>query len=33
MTLYRLVAEHLDPAEQLELQRTIGEVLRIEFAV
>ena len=32
MTLYRLVAEHLDPAEQIELQRTIGEVLRIEFA-
>jgi len=32
MTLYRLVAEHLDPVEQLELQRTIGEVLHIEFA-
>lgn len=32
MTLYRLVAEHLDPPEQLELQRTIGEVLHVEFA-
>jgi MoxR-like ATPase len=31
-TLYRLVAEHLDPPEQLELQRTIGEVLHVEFA-
>ena len=32
MTLYRLVAEHLDPPEQVELQRTIGEVLHVEFA-
>ena len=32
MTLYRLVAEHLDPPEQVELQRMIGEVLHVEFA-
>ena len=31
-TLYRLVAEHLDPVEQLEAQRTIAEVLGVELA-
>jgi MoxR-like ATPase len=32
-TLYRLVAEHLDPVEQLEAQRTIADVLSVELAV
>lgn len=32
-TLYRAVAQHLDPPEQAELQRTIGEVLGVELAV
>jgi len=32
-TLYRLVAEHLDPPEQLEAQRTIADVLDLELAV
>lgn len=33
MTLYRTVAEHLDPPEQLEVQRTIGDVLGVELVV
>lgn len=33
MTLYRLVAQHLDEAEQLEVQRTINEVLGVELAM
>ena len=32
-TLYRTVAEHLDPSEQLEAQRTIAEVLGVALAV
>jgi MoxR-like ATPase len=32
-TLYRMVAEHLDPPEQLEAQRTIAEVLGVALAV
>jgi hypothetical protein len=32
-TLYRTVAEHLDPPEQLEAQRTIAEVLGVALAV
>jgi hypothetical protein len=32
-TLYRLIAEHLDPVEQLEAQRTIADVLSVELAV
>jgi hypothetical protein len=32
-TLYRTVAEHLDPLEQLEAQRTIAEVLGVALAV
>jgi MoxR-like ATPase len=32
-TLYRLVAEHLAPDEQLEAQRTIADVLSVELAV
>jgi hypothetical protein len=31
--LYRAVAEHLDPPEQAEVQRTIGDVLGVELAV
>ncbi|MFQ5558925.1 MAG: AAA family ATPase [Acidimicrobiales bacterium] len=33
MTLYRTVAEHLDPPEQLEAQRTISDVLGVELVV
>ncbi|RMH70205.1 MAG: hypothetical protein D6683_15555 [Actinomyces sp.] len=33
MTLYRTIAEHLDPPEQLEAQRTIGDVLGVELVV
>lgn len=33
MTLYRLVAQHLDAPEQAEVQRTINEVLGVELAV
>jgi len=33
MTLYRTVAEHLDAPEQLEVQRTIGDVLGVELVV
>jgi len=33
MTLYRTVAEHLDAPEQLEVQRTISEVLGVELVV
>lgn len=33
MTLYRTVAEHLDPPEQLEAQRTIGDILGVELVV
>ncbi len=33
MTLYRLVAQHLDPPEQAEVQRTINEVLGVELAM
>lgn len=33
MTLYRVVAELLDPPEQTELQRTVSEVLGVELAV
>ena len=33
MTLYRVVAEHLDEPEQREAQRTISEVLGVELAV
>jgi MoxR-like ATPase len=33
MTLYRTVAEHLDPPEQLEVQRTIGDVLGVDLVV
>jgi MoxR-like ATPase len=33
MMLYRTVAEHLDPPEQLEVQRTIGDVLGVELVV
>lgn len=32
-TLYRSVAQHLDPPEQAEAQRTISEVLGVELAV
>ncbi len=32
-TLYRTVAQHLDPPEQADCQRTIGEVLGVELAV
>ena len=32
-TLYRAVAQHLDPPEQAEAQRTIREVLGVELAV
>jgi len=32
-TLYRTIAQHLDPAEQAEAQRTISEVLGVELAV
>jgi MoxR-like ATPase len=32
-TLYRSVAQHLDPPEQSEAQRTISEVLGVELAV
>lgn len=32
-TLYRTVAQHMDPPEQAEVQRTIGEVLGVELAV
>jgi energy-coupling factor transporter ATP-binding protein EcfA2 len=32
-TLYRTVAQHLDPPEQTEAQRTISEVLGVELAV
>ena len=32
-TLYRTVAQHLDPPEQAEAQRTIREVLGVELAV
>ncbi len=32
-TLYRTVAQHLDPPEQAEAQRTIAEVLGVELAV
>jgi MoxR-like ATPase len=32
-TLYRLVAEHLDPPEQLEAQRSIADVLGVALAV
>jgi hypothetical protein len=33
MTLYRTVAEHLDTPEQLEVQRTISDVLGVELVV
>ncbi len=33
MTLYRTVAERLDPPEQLEAQRTISDVLGVELVV
>ena len=33
MTLYRTVAEHLDPPEQLEVQRTISDILGVELVV
>ena len=33
MTLYRTVAEHLDPPEQLEAQRTISEILGVKLVV
>jgi hypothetical protein len=32
-TLYRTVAQLLDPPEQAEAQRTISEVLGVELAV
>jgi hypothetical protein len=32
-TLYRTVAERLDPPEQLEAQRTISDVLGVELVV
>jgi hypothetical protein len=32
-TLYRTIAQHLDPPEQAEAQRTISEVLGVELAV
>lgn len=32
-TLYRTVAQHMDPPEQAEAQRTISEVLGVELAV
>ena len=32
-TLYRAVAQHLDPPERVEAQRTIREVLGVELAV
>ena len=32
-TLYRSVAQHMDPPEQAEAQRTISEVLGVELAV
>ena len=32
-TLYQTVAQHLDPPEQAEVRRTIGDVLGVELAV